>query len=316
MKICIIGKIPPVQGGTPKETISFAYHLAKAGHQINVVTNALEVEPEYRIFTMDYFETCGQEARSPFKEANLKIHYTGIDRQHRFIPYNNPSVSKLANLAKEVIEKYNCELIYAIYLEPYGVVASLVSSWTKIPYVVQHAGSDIGRLFHSKKLNNTYCEVFQNASAIITNKKHIAAYLEHNISLDKIYPQPITCSFDDSQKNVMRLDLNKYIGFLKTIEHPYLVKYFKYFLEKQIDTKIPIIGIYGKTGEMKGHFDLVKALGDLKKNGAKFNLVGLIQGPEYNLRKLILLLKEYNFLDRTWLLPYIPHWHIGSFFKA
>ncbi|MGE3921236.1 MAG: glycosyltransferase [Gammaproteobacteria bacterium] len=67
---------------------------------------------------------------------------------------------------------------------------------------------------------------------------------------------------------------------------------------------------------MKGHFDLVKALGDLKKNGAKFNLVGLIQGPEYNLRKLILLFKENNILDRTWLLPYIPHWHIGSFIKA
>jgi hypothetical protein len=45
MKICLVGKYPPIQGGVSARTYSYAHALARKGHQVHVVTNAKEVRP-------------------------------------------------------------------------------------------------------------------------------------------------------------------------------------------------------------------------------------------------------------------------------
>ena len=40
MRICIIGKFPPIQGGVSTRTYWTAHQLAARGHEVHVVTNA------------------------------------------------------------------------------------------------------------------------------------------------------------------------------------------------------------------------------------------------------------------------------------
>ncbi len=49
MKICIVGKYPPIQGGVSAQTYWAARGLAERGHQVYVVTNAADAEDAYRI---------------------------------------------------------------------------------------------------------------------------------------------------------------------------------------------------------------------------------------------------------------------------
>ena len=48
MRVCLIGKYPPIQGGVSMRTYHMAHELAKRGHQVQVITNAREVELPWR----------------------------------------------------------------------------------------------------------------------------------------------------------------------------------------------------------------------------------------------------------------------------
>ena len=44
MRICILGKFPPIEGGVSHQTHLAAHELARRGHDVAVVTNAAQVE--------------------------------------------------------------------------------------------------------------------------------------------------------------------------------------------------------------------------------------------------------------------------------
>ncbi len=48
LRLCLIGKNFPIQGGVSKDNQWLAYALACTGFHIHIVTNAEEVEPPYR----------------------------------------------------------------------------------------------------------------------------------------------------------------------------------------------------------------------------------------------------------------------------
>ena len=48
MRVCLIGKYPPIQGGVSTETYWTVHALARRGHEVHVVTNSTEVEHGYR----------------------------------------------------------------------------------------------------------------------------------------------------------------------------------------------------------------------------------------------------------------------------
>jgi hypothetical protein len=49
MKVCCLVKYPPIQGGVSMHSYWMARRLAQRGHQVYVVTNAAEVEGDYRM---------------------------------------------------------------------------------------------------------------------------------------------------------------------------------------------------------------------------------------------------------------------------
>jgi hypothetical protein len=142
LKICLIGKYFPVQGGVSKDNQWLAYFLARAGFQVHIITNAEEVEPQYRCLNWSPFPTL-----PPDCAGSISIHTTDKAQRRHYVPYANPFVTKLASIATDIIRTYQCELIYSYYLGPYAVAAYLTSRWTGVPYGLRHAGSDVGALF-------------------------------------------------------------------------------------------------------------------------------------------------------------------------
>jgi glycosyltransferase involved in cell wall biosynthesis len=307
MKICLIGKYPPIEGGVSMHNYWTAHGLAERGHKVYVVTNANEVEDAYRIhldaddkdWYQPKFETVGGFVKvfhtEPFSMMRM-----------RYIPTTNPFVSKLASLATQVIRQYGCEAIYAYYYEPYGVAGYLASQWTELPLMIKHAGSDLERLMKIPDLAGTYKEILKSADCVLTARKNLAErFIGMGVKADKIYPGaafflPTTLFKPGVEPLNIEDILKKTASTIDPGRYP--------------DTSKPTIGIYGKLGWFKGSFDLVNALGILKREGLDFNFLAMSQGLE--IEKFKTAISNNGIDDCTWLIPFLPHWKVPQFISA
>jgi len=154
LRICILGKFPPIQGGVSMRTYRTAHALAVKGHEIHVVTNAKEATPPFRIhMRAEDWARC--EAR--LGTGSVTVHWSDpVDRSQNYIPMASPFVTKLASIAARVHAEYPFDVIFSHYLEPYGIAAYLASQITGVPHVARMAGSDAGRLWHHPQFEALY----------------------------------------------------------------------------------------------------------------------------------------------------------------
>lgn len=305
MRVCAIVKYPPIQGGVSAQSYWLCRALAEAGHDVHVVTNAEEVEEDYRLaLTADdrgWLEPA-------FAGGRVRVHRTEpISQAFTHVPQSNPFAGKLAGLATEVVREHGCEVIFSYYLEPYGVAAHLCSSWTGVPYVVRNAGSDLGRLMHRGGLGTAYREVFRRADGVCASNPYPMIGL--GVRPDRLYPGPRPSLVSKCfHPGVEPLDLNAHLAEVAR-SHPALVPN-----QRPLDPALPVIGVYGKMGVAKGSFDLLAALGALRREGLRFNFVALTRG-----RKMSIYLKaieDQGLADVTWVLPFVAHWKVGRFLRA
>ena len=165
MRICIIGKFPPIQGGVSMRTYWSAHGLAARGHEVHVVTNAKEVLPPFRMYMRPAdWKRC--DAR--YDAGSVTVHWTDpVDRSQAYIPMASPFVSKLAAIAARVHSERPFDVMYSHYLEPYGVAAHLAAQIAHVPHVVRMAGSDAGRLWHHPQFEPLYDHVLRSAEIVI-----------------------------------------------------------------------------------------------------------------------------------------------------
>jgi hypothetical protein len=78
------------------------------------------------------------------------------------------------------------------------------------------------------------------------------------------------------------------------------------------DPALPTIGMYGKPGEAKGTFDFIAAAGAVR-DGEPFNLLLMCGGSL--LDPLRAAVAAAGLTDRTWLLPFLPHWRVPAFIR-
>ncbi|GCE15095.1 glycosyltransferase [Tengunoibacter tsumagoiensis] len=313
LTLCLIGKFFPIQGGVSKDNQWLAYILAKAGIHVHVVTNAEEVEPHYRCLEWTAFPPLPADC-----QGSITIHTTQKEERRHYIPYANPFVTKLAAMATEVIRTHQCQLIYSYYLEPYAVAASLASSWTGVPFGIRHAGSDIGSLFQSAELQTAYREVLLSADYIVATPATYRGFLHLGISQEKLtFPAGSYLPPHMFTPDTPPLDVNAVLAWMH--DHlpadPYY-EVFRRFAQKTFQPQVPTIGIYGKIGEVKGSFDLVKALACLQRQGIAFQFLTLAQGSASALKRFAETIEEVGIATHTWLLPFLPHWTVPQFIRA
>lgn len=308
MRICLIGKYPPIEGGVSASNYWLANGLAERGHEVTVVTNADEVEDAYRM----RFLPGDKELYAPsFPETGGSVSVFTTQRPGRrmtHIPTHNPFTTKLAGLATQTIRARGCEAIFAYYFEPYAIAAYLASAWTGIPWVVRHAGSDLDRLMAVPELGTAYKEALRAADGVLTRSRQLAdRFLGAGVPNHRLFRtepfSPPASFFNPGAKPLTVDELPKVVAPVSPAGE-----------RVAFDPSRPTIGIYGKVGAAKGSFDLLHALSILRGEGLSFQFLALTQGR--GLPAFARAVRDLELDDRTWILPFMANWHIPSFIRT
>jgi glycosyltransferase involved in cell wall biosynthesis len=304
MRICAIVKYPPIEGGVSAQTYWMCRALARRGHEVFVVTNADEVEAEYRaaLFCDD---AAHLEPRfSAGGSVTVRSSHEWDARQYAHIPAGNPVAAKLAAMATEIVREHDCDLILAFYLEPYGIAANLAAAWTGRPFAVRHSGSDRIRLMGHPDLGLAYKEVLRAATAVLSSGTDLTGF---GVRADRVVSAPAAFIPAEFSPQAPPLDLNALLAQL-TANRPADV------LNPGPLTGLPVLGVYGKFGPQKGTGDLLEAVAALRDHGTKLQLVMLGGGNRWPAVEAAI--GEHGLSDRTWRLPFIAPWRMPGFIRA
>lgn len=293
MKICMITKYPPIEGGVSSRAYWTAKALGELGHEVHVVTNALEVENEYR----ELFDLNDPN----YQPKNVYVHSTDpsptIEANPSHIPFSKMYCEKLASLAIEVIEDYSIDVIDSRYLAPYGIAGFIAKSMTGIPQIVSHAGSDLQRLYPSPYLNALLKKVLKKADRIITSPETKAFFNSLDIPATKISTLP-----------QVYVDTNAFNPEIK----PYDLK--QHITNQNYFSGIPTIAYIGK---ITNHFE-AKSLPELLKSCSKINenFLLLLVANGKRIKEFKALSKKENLDKKMLLMPFLPPWKIPSVLKS
>ena len=301
MKICIIGKYPPIQGGVSMRTYWHAHGLAALGHEVHVVTNAKEAFSPFRMYMRaEDWARC----EASYGAGSVTVHWTDpSDRSQAYIPMASPFVTKLAGTAACVHASTGFDVVYSHYLEPYGVAGHLAAQIMGVPHVVRMAGSDAGRLWHHPQLEMLYDHVLKSAGAVVAVGTVAKRAVERGVAAERIAPGghfaiPESLFTPDGP----RLDLNALRN--DAARDPD----FRDLVWGELEPDRPHFGVYGKLGERKGSFSLLSALHRLKRSGRDAGLVVLAHGAPSVQERFRTQASELGLADRILQLPFIPHW--------
>jgi glycosyltransferase involved in cell wall biosynthesis len=305
MKLCVIGKYPPIQGGTSTQTYWFCRLFADRGHHVHVVTNASEVEPGYRAWFLPGDEEQLQGSTRAGGELTLAASQDWDPRRFQYIPAGNPAVTRLAAMATEIVREKRCDLIFAWYLEPYGIAASLTAAWTGVPYVVRYAGSDRSCLMPHPEAGLAYKEVMRQAAGVLTMGEDLSGF---GIPADRAVEAPGRYLPPDFAPWTSAADLDAIIRELRGMDCPYLRN------TRPLDPALPVVGMYGKVGATKGTFDLLQAATLLHRRGSPVQVVIMGGGTMWPL--MLTAIADAGLDEVVWTLPFLAPWRVPGFIRA
>lgn len=309
MRICIIGKFPPIQGGVSMRTYLTAHGLAARGHEVHVVTNAKEVRPPFR---MHMREQDWQRCTPTFGAGAVTVHWSDpVDRSQAYIPMASPFVSKLATLAAAAHAARPFDVIYSHYMEPYGVAGYLTAQMTGVPHVVRMAGSDAGRLWHHPQFETLYDHVLRSAEILVAVGAVADRAVQRGVDPSRIaagggFLVPEDCFTPEGPV----LDL----ATLRTeLEHDADLRE---MLWGGLAADQPYFGIYGKLGDNKGSFAVLAAMHRLARAGLDIGLLALAHGRPEIERRFRERVHELGLTNRVLQIPFLPHWRVPEFLRG
>lgn len=282
MKILVVSKYPPIQGGVSSENFWLVQQFVENGHQVKVLTNAHEVEEDFRISLQPADES---KLRGFRKLDSIEVHSTEIDPKHVFIPQTNPSLSKLVTKGIELVRTFQPDFIYSSYLEPYGVAAYFLALIFGIPYTVRHAGSDLHRLLPTPGLFTLYSEVLKNATAILTSTR--------------------------AQDQLIALGVQRH-RLLEALSTRLPGDVF--FPSERIPGSILTGGVYGKTGPAKGTQQILDACQLLRTRQEPLLVRAHWGGREID--RIVEFVERRELSSQICVEPYIAPWRMGDFIRS
>jgi len=286
MKICLIAKYPPIEGGESAKTYWLAKAIGERGHEVHVVTNAWEVESEYRE-TIESGDLDGN-----YQPKGIYVHNTDPFIEPTYIPYSKPYTEKITSLAIDIIKEYDLQLIDSWYILPYVISGFLAKTITGKPQIMRHAGSDIARLLTSPYLETLFVSLFKKVDKIVTYPSMKEKFLTLGIAEEKLfYNTKVSVDTRVFHPEVQPFNLSRYI-------------------EKEINS-CPIITYIGKIGTTKGVYELAEAASQLKED---FLLLFICGGK--GLKRFKETVNKMNLQDKTLFINFLPPWKIPSVIKT
>jgi len=309
LRICIIGKFPPIQGGVSMRTYWSAHGLAALGHEVHVVTNAKEAVAPFRmLMRAEDWKRC----TAAHDAGSVTVHWTDpVDRSQSHTPMASPFVSKLATVAARAHSERPFDVIYSHYLEPYGVAGYLAAEMTGVPHVVRMAGSDVGRLWHHPQLELLYDHVLRSADAVVATGTVAERAVQRGVPPERIVPVggfavPEALFTPEGPK----LDIEALRAEAKA--DPAL----RDLIWGNFAADRPYFGVYGKLGERKGSFALLAAMHRLMSAGVEVGLAVLAHGGPTVQREFRARVDELGLTDRVLQIPFLPHWRVPEFLRG
>jgi glycosyltransferase involved in cell wall biosynthesis len=309
VRICIIGKFPPVQGGVSMRTYWSAHGLATRGHEVHVVTNAKEAVAPFRmLMRAEDWERCA----AAYDSGSVTVHWTDpVDRSQSYIPMASPFVSKLAATAAQVHSERPFDIIYSHYLEPYGVAGFLAAQMTGVPHVARMAGSDAGRLWHHPQLEPVYDHVLRTAEAVVAVGAVAERAIERGASPDRVvWGGRFVVPEDLFTPDGPELDIAALRAEARADPE------FSDLVWGNFAADLPYFGVYGKLGEHKGTLTLLAAVHRLMLAGFDVGLIALAHGGTAVQRDFRARVNELGLADRVLQIPFLPHWRVPEFLRG
>lgn len=309
MRICLIGKFPPVEGGVSMRTYWMAHALARRGHDVHVVTNAKEVEPSSCMLMRDEdLIRCG----ASYGSGSVSVHWTDpVDRSQTHIPMASPFVSKLVSLAAEAHREQPFDVVHSFYMEPYGIAAHLVAEIVQRPHVVRMAGSDAGRLWQHPQFAPLYDHVLRSADAVLAAGEVARRAVARGIDPSRIFfggnftvPEDVFTPVGP----VLDLAALRRAAEADPTSRP--------LVWGKFTGEYPHFGIYGKIGAAKGSFALLEAMALLKHDGVNAGLVALAHGSPPIEKQFRERATALGLEDHVLQVPFVPHWRVPEFLRG
>lgn len=290
MKICLLSKYPPIEGGVSSQAYWLAKALGEKGHEVHIVTNAEEVEGEY-------CEQIADSDKQSYSPKNVHVHSTeptaAANPMH--IPASKAYTERLASLALEVIEEHDIDVIDSWYLLPYGVSAFIAKTLTGKPWVLRHAGSDIGRLFASPSYQVLFKSLFEQADKIVTYSDSRDFFVSLGIPERKLV-------------TVSKVNVNP-VEFHPDVDSLNLLQY-----SARLSDGRPIITYIGKIPflwESKGIGELIEAATEIEED---FVLLFCANGT--GKENFLEFVRKRNMEHRIIFIDFLPPWRIPGLIKA
>ncbi len=187
MRILLIGKYPPMQGGISTKTYWLYKKLEEIGYEFRIITLREEV------YSIENFHDTSNSI--VLNERTPPWH----------IPSSNLLVDRLINSSLKATDSFNPDLIETNYIWPFSAASLLISKIINKPFLLRHAGSDFQKFFSDDEFQEIMSFYFRNAAVVITNatsKKSAEKLTIHNNILCKrrYIPDPQIFKFNASAK--------------------------------------------------------------------------------------------------------------------
>lgn len=290
MRSCFICKYPPIQGGISSQTYWLSKALGNKDHEVFITTNANEVEKEYR-------ERISKTDGNFISPKSVSVFNTdqSPEANPMHIPASKTYVERLSNLAIQVIQDNEIEIIDSWYFVPYGAAGLVTKFIVKKPFIVRHAGSDLGRFLPSPAFNTLLNEILKNADKIVTYKDTKHKFLSMGISEDKLLVFPkIFVDPEAFNPKVEPFDLGKVV--------------------KRFSFDLPVITYIGKIPyyfETKGLVELLHAVKNINED---FLLFFVANGTGmFRFKKMV---REMGLENKSFFMGFLPPWTIPSIIGA
>lgn len=323
MHLMVVGKYPPIQGGVAAATYQTVQTMLSRGHRVTVLTNSADVDLWYRCLLPS-----ADEKLLGLLDRQFRLICPPPLPVHSYVPWSRPFVSMLYGAGLEAIALDRPDGILGWYFEPYGFVAGLLGQESKLQYFLQAAGSDIGNLAKHPALKSTYSAVAKRAASVLVGAKDdgtLNRWSELGVSSDQLTAlqpcrlpalfRPVGPKLDldrtstDVQDWLKRFSTSSDLPVYGTLRATATSRH-------AAGTRAPVIGVYGKVGQVKGTFQLCDALDGLAQRGIPFTFLLLACGRPETLQALHSRLSAAPALmERTLVLPPLPPWRIPEFLR-
>ncbi len=307
MRVLVVGKFPPIQGGVSAQTYRLVHGLAARGHFVDVVTNAREVEPRFRAHMRgsDWVKCGGESERS-----RVRIFWTGGDKPAQdHVPSHNPFATKLYAAGLTAAARNRPDAVFSFYLEPYAVAGDLLARDLGIPHIVRTAGSDIGRLRRDPGLGPAYDAILGRATMVWIARSAAAALVERGIvAAQRIEGRGefgVEQGFFDAAGAKLDLDALRLEPEIDGCRR----------FQGQVRHDLAYVGMYGKLDPAKGVLDLLSAVAGARRRGAPIGLLLMGDGHPAAVEAVDRRIAELELEDIVVRLPFLPPWRVPEFVR-